>query len=482
MWKNRYATCPLYRVFRLLRDGKAMHSGLTVPPFPAIISGRKFSMKNSPGRLADRLKSWLALGKIWLTPGMGVKRWLFGLVTGTLFVGLGFSVFMLDLYRSRPESAVLSTLALSFIPRTIRIAVLLLAGGGLIAFSLWRLSFALLAPFAKSGRNVPEILASYHRRERGPQVVVLGGGHGLSVMLRGLKRRTTNLTAIVTVADDGGSSGRLRRSLGIPPPGDLRNCLAALAEDESLLTQLFQYRFAEGDGIHGHAFGNLFVTALAGVTGSFERGLIESGRVLSICGRVVPSTLSNVTLEGELAGAQAETIRRVSGEDQIQSVPGAVWRVWLDPEDVRAYPGAVQAILSADLIVVGPGSLFTSILPNLLIHEIREALVSSRALKIYVCNIATQPGETDGFSVRDHVEAIERHVGLRLFHAVLANTIPAPSPPAGINWVGEPMPDPPPAVIRRDLGDSDRPGRHDPQKLAAVLMDLLANRASMTRR
>jgi uncharacterized cofD-like protein len=438
-------------------------------------------MKKSPGRLADRLKSWLAVGKIWLTPGMGVKRWLIGLVTGTLLVGLGVSVFMLDLYRSRPESAVLSTLALSFIPRPIRIVVLLLAGGGLIAFSLWRLSFTLLAPFAKSGRNVPEILASYRRRERGPQVVAIGGGHGLSTMLRGLKHRTTNLTAVVTVADDGGSSGRIRRMLGIPPPGDLRNCLAALAEDEALLTQLFQYRFAEGDEFKGHAFGNLFVTALAGVTGSFEQSLIEAGRVLSICGKVVPSTLSNVTLEGELIGARTDTLRRVSGENQIQAVPGAVWRVWLEPEDVRAYPEAVQAILSADLIVVGPGSLFTSIMPNLLIREIREALAASRALKLYVCNVATQPGETDGFSVKDHLDAIERHTGGQPFHAVLVSAATASKAPAGVEWVRGPMPEGPVVVVEKDLADEQQAGHHDSLKLAAALMELFEQRTTRFR-
>lgn len=434
-------------------------------------------MKKSPEKLADRLKSWLALGKIWLTPGMGVKRWLIGLVTGTLLVGLGFSVFVLDLYRSRPDSAVLSTLVLSFIPRPIRIAVLLAAGGGLIAFSLWRLSFALLAPFTKGRRKVPEVLAEYHRLGRGPQVVAIGGGTGLSILLRGLKHRTTNLTAVVTVADDGGSSGRLRRSLGIPPPGDLRNCLAALAEDEALLTQLFQYRFAEGDGIHGHAFGNLFVTALAGVTGNFERGLLEAGQVLNICGRVFPSTLSNVTLEGELVGERKDAVRRVSGENQITSVPGAVWRVWLEPEDVRAYPGAVQALLGAELIVAGPGSLFTSILPNLLIREIRDALVASRALKIYVCNVATQPGETDGFSVADHLEAIQRHIGVQPFHAVLANKTPAGTLPEGMEWVAGDLPEGRVTMIREDLADGGNAGHHDPQKLTAALMDMLARRA-----
>jgi uncharacterized cofD-like protein len=436
-------------------------------------------MKKSPGRPADRLKSWLAVGKIWLTPGMGVKRWLFGLVIGTLLIGLGVSVFMLDLYRSQPGSAILSTLALSFIPRPIRIVALLLAGGGLIGFSLWRLSLGLLEPFTKSGRNIPEILADFRRRDRGPQVVAIGGGTGLSTMLRGLKQRTTNLTAVVTVADNGGSSGRIRRSLGIPPPGDLRNCLAALAEDEALLTQLFQYRFAEGDDFKGHAFGNLFVTALAGVTGSFERGLIESGRVLSICGRVVPSTLSDVTLEGELLGARTDALQRVSGESEIQSVPGAVWRVWLNPEDVHAYPDAVQALLSADLIVVGPGSLYTSVLPNLLIREIRDALAASRALKIYVCNVATQAGETDGFSVKDHLDAIERHTGIQPFHGVLVSKLPARPPPEGVRWVGRPLPEGGVAVIEKDLADPEGNGHHDPQKLAAALIELLDQRRTI---
>ena len=238
-------------------------------------------------------------------------------------------------------------------------------------------------------------------------MVAIGGGTGLSILLRGLKQRTTNLTAVVTVADDGGSSGRLRRSLGIPPPGDLRNCLAALAEDEALLTQLFQYRFAEGDGIHGHAFGNLFVTALAGVTGNFERGLLEAGRVLSICGRVFPSTLSNVTLEGELLGERARRAaagqRRKSNLDPFRARSGGCG--WSRRMCARTR-ARCRRCSGADLIVAGPGSLFTSVLPNLLIREIREALVASRALKIYVCNVATQPGETDGFSVEDHLEAI----------------------------------------------------------------------------
>jgi uncharacterized cofD-like protein len=277
----------------------------------------------------------------------------------------------------------------------------------------------------------------------------------------------------VTVADDGGSSGRLRRSLGIPPPGDLRNCLAALAEDESLLTQLFQYRFAEGEGIHGHAFGNLFVTALAGVTGNFDRALVEAGHVLSIRGRVFPSTLSNVTLEGELIGEEPNSLRRVSGESRIQDEPGAIWRVWLEPENVRAYPDAVQAILAAQMVVVGPGSLFTSILPNLLIREIREALQVTRAHKVYICNVATQPGETDGFSVADHVEALERHIGKLPFQTILVNTAQPAALPKGMEWVTGSLPQGKMRILAENLADNDQIGHHDPEKLAAALMGML---------
>jgi uncharacterized cofD-like protein len=396
-------------------------------------------------------------------------------------MGLGIAVFSLDLYRSHPESEFIATIALNFIPRPIRIIFLLFAGGGLIGFSLWELSYSLLAPFSHTSRPVSELVAEYRRRDRGPQLVAIGGGHGQSTLLRGLKERTTNITAIVTVADDGGSSGKLRRSLGIPPPGDLRNCLAALSDDESLLTQLFQYRFAEGEGINGHAFGNLFISALAGVTGSFEQGLIEASRVLAVRGKVVPSSLSDVTLEGELMAEHTNSLTRVSGESRIPETTGAIWRVWLEPDYVPAYPEAVQAILSAEMIVVGPGSLFTSILPNLLIPGIRDALRTSRALKVYVCNTATQPGETDGFSIRDHVQAIERHIGGNPFDVILAATYNGLELPEGITWVSEPLPEGGVRTIMRDIADPIKTGHHHSQKLTAALLDLLEKRAEFSR-
>jgi uncharacterized cofD-like protein len=280
------------------------------------------------------------------------------------------------------------------------------------------------------------------------------------------------------VADDGGSSGRLRRALGVLPPGDFRNCLAALADDEALITQLFQYRFGQGNNgapsdLSGHSFGNLFITALTEVTGSFERALLESSHVLTIRGRVLPSTLSNVTLVGEFVD-EAEQVSRVAGESQIPQAPGALRRVYLEPENIPAYPGVIRALLNADLIVLGPGSLYTSLLPNLLIHDVAEAVRASRALKVYVCNTATQPGETGGYSVADHVAALERHTGPDLFSLILANVAWRGALLPRLEWVR--LTGALPAslnVITDDLIDDTHPWRHDAHKLARALVRLL---------
>jgi uncharacterized cofD-like protein len=323
-----------------------------------------------------------------------------------------------------------------------------------------------------------DVLYRYRRRERGPKVVAIGGGHGLNTLLRGLKKFTSNISVIVTVADDGGSSGRLRRTLGVLPPGDFRNCIAALADDEALTTQLFQYRFPatpQRSGLDGHSFGNLFITAMAELTGSFERAILESGRVLAIQGRVLPSTLESVTLVGDLQ-ADATHVDRVAGESRITETPGAIQRVYLEPDDAPAYPEGVKAILEADLIVAGPGSLYTSVLPNLLVRQIAQAVAASRALSVFVCNVATQPGETDGYCVMDHVAALERHVGKGLFPVVLANDnfdyvdeLPAPVEQTRLTT----RDDPSYVVHTADLVDPDHPWRHDSDKLVRALMRLL---------
>jgi uncharacterized cofD-like protein len=308
-------------------------------------------------------------------------------------------------------------------------------------------------------------------------VVAIGGGTGLSTLLRGLKAHTPHITAIVTVADDGGSSGRLRRELGVLPPGDFRNCIAALADDEALITQLFQYRFGEGNGLDGHSFGNLFISALAAVTGSFERAILEAGRVLTIQGRILPSTLEDVTLVADLreppgSGAGSPGLTRVQGESAIPKARQPIERVFLRPEQAHAYPEAVRALLDADLVLAGPGSLFTSVLPNLLVQDIRRAVAVSPALKLYICNVATQPGETDGLDVGQHVSALQRHAGRGLFPYVLANNHLLHSSeqphlePVALRYPRGDGYD----VLEADLSDRAAPWRHDAQKLAEQIM------------
>lgn len=417
----------------------------------------------------------------WLIPGLGVKRWLGMVLLGTTLTGVGLAFLVLDVYRTAPETwwlPVLSTASLRFLPRLLRAVIFGGIGVGLIAGGIWGLNRVLMAPFMRPGRRVVDALASHRRRERGPRIVAIGGGHGLSTLLRGLKQHSHNITAIVTVADDGGSSGRLRRTMGILPPGDIRNCLAALSNDEAMLTQLFQYRFADGtSGLDGHSFGNLFITALAEITGSFEEAIAESGRVLSVSGRVLPATLHDVRLVADVRLPYLVNEVRVEGESQIPESEGRVRRIWLEPSNPQAFPEAIQSILAADMIVIGPGSLYTSILPNLLVPDIAAAIRASRALKIYVCNVATQPGETDGYSCGDHVRALEEHVGGALFEIVVSNSNCEGELPEEIQWVrteGDLFVDYP--LYQSDLIDPARPWRHDSEKLAQVLMDLLQER------
>ncbi len=303
-----------------------------------------------------------------------------------------------------------------------------------------------------------------------PRIVVLGGGHGLSTLLRGLKEHAADLTAIVTVADDGGSSGKLRRELGVLPPGDFRHCLTALADSESLMTRLFQYRFGEGSGLSGHSFGNLFITAMAEISGSFEQALVESSKVLAVQGRVLPSTLQDVTLVAHLRRKEDGRLSRVVGESRIPEAEGIIERVFLEPGKAPAYPDAVHAILGADLILAGPGSLYTSVLPNLLVPDIAEAVRASQAVKMYICNVATQKGETDHYTVADHVVALDAHLGAGAFPIVLANDNMAAEHdlPEGVQMV---VPDGGTSrMVTANLVDAVCPWRHDPARLSQVLL------------
>ncbi len=362
----------------------------------------------------------------WFYPGMHIKRWLALITIGVAMMTFGLSYVVREAYLEGlrlPDFMYYITL--QFIPRYIRGAMYMSSALGLILFGIWKLNQSLISVLAPNRDNTESLVNTiYNQRflRRGPKIVAIGGGTGLSTLLRGLKEYTGNLTAIVTVADDGGSSGVLRRELGVLPPGDVRNCIAALADAEPLVTKLFQYRFEDGTGLAGHSFGNLFIVAMSGVVGNFEEAIRQTSRVLAVRGQIVPSTLENVSLH-----ARTTDGREIAGESNITADLGRgtsdarIQEVYLQPDNPPAHPEAVRAILDADLIILGPGSLYTSVLPNLLVQGVRRSLVASSAAKVYVCNVATQHGETDGFSVRDHIAAIEDHMGKGFIQYVLAN-------------------------------------------------------------
>lgn len=436
-------------------------------------------------RLRDKIGStWK-----WLYPGLGVKRWLILLGVGLFLLSLGVSFFYVQIYRAVELPGSVSLVAylvtLQFLPRWLRGLLLASAGLGCVAAAVLQLSKSLVSAFYRSDReSIIDVIYRRRARRRGPNVVAIGGGTGLSTLLRGLKKWTDNLTAILTVADDGGSSGRLRRELGLLPPGDFRNCIAALAEAEPLMTLLFQYRFGEGVGLDGHSFGNLFIAAMAGVTGDFGQAVLQSSKVLAVRGRVLPSTMRSVTLCAELAEAPESSERpsQVLGESSIPQAGAPIERVFLQPDDVRGYGESVRALLDADVIVVGPGSLYTSILPNLLVQDIAAALCASEALKIYACNLATQVGETDGYDVRDHVRAIYAHVGQSFFDYVLANDNMEVKTPE--NWKAQmvsPTSDGTYRLWEADLVDAQKPWRHDPDKLARSIIDIHSDDQSQKR-
>lgn len=412
----------------------------------------------------------------WLIPGIGIKRWILLVLMGTSLLGIGFAVLVLDVYRTAPETwwlPILSFLSLRFLDRTIRAVIFGGLGIALVVWGMAGLNRALLRPFVKPGQPVVDAISSYRKREKGPHIVAIGGGNGLSTLLRGLKHLTSNLTAIVTVADDGGSSGEIRKSTGLLPPGDIRNCLAALSDDEALLSQIFQYRFGAAMGLNGHTLGNLFITGLTEITGSFEEAVAESGRVLAVRGQVLPSTLQDVRLVADITLPRKKSEIQIKGESQIPKTKGKIQRVWLEPGNPAAYPPSVQAILSADLIIIGPGSLYTSILPDLLVPDIAKAIKASRALKFYVCNVATQSGETDGYTCGDHIRSIEKHLGHNLINLMICNNRFDGELTGNIDWVKlEEDLDQRFPIYQADLLDVENPWRHESTKLANTINDL----------
>ena len=376
--------------------------------------------QESRSRTSHRVNQWFK----WLAPGLAVKRWLLLSAGGVVLTALGLAIWikLTPIYKAiQLIEDILSAIA-TVVPSKISGPLVLACGVLLIFWGQTRTLGSITDVLRAEGdEELIDVLLAHRRLHRGPKIVAIGGGTGLSTLLRGLKVYSANITAIVTVADDGGSSGRLRREIGVLPPGDIRNCLAALASEEKLLTELFQYRFRAGDGLTGHSFGNLFLTALSEITGDLEQAIAASSKVLAVRGQVLPATLSDVRLWAELTDG-----RRIEGESNITAAGGNIVKIGCTPPNPPALPKALQAIQEADYIIIGPGSLYTSVIPNLLVPEIAQALAErSRGEEtppvpcIYICNIMTQPGETQGYTVSDHIRAIDAACGQKLFSAVL---------------------------------------------------------------
>lgn len=383
----------------------------------------QFTFKHTPILVRGRRSQWSK----WLAPGLLVKRWLFISAAGLLLTSLGLAIstkLTPIFYLFQFVETALQLIA-SIMPSYISGPLVIVLGLLLIWWGQTRTLESITEVLMPEGNDeLVDRLLTHRRLNRGPKIVAIGGGTGLSTLLRGLKEYSANITAIVTVADDGGSSGRLRREVGILPPGDIRNCLAALADEEKLITELFQYRFRVGDGLSGHSFGNLFLTAMNEITGDLEQAIAASSQVLAIRGQVLPATLSDMRLWAELSDG-----RRIEGESNITHAGGNILKIGCTPAAPPALPQALKAIEDADLIILGPGSLYTSVIPNLLVPELVAKIARKQVPRIYVCNIMSQWGETDGYSVADHIKALDRACGQRIFDAVLVQKKP-PSPAA----------------------------------------------------
>jgi len=399
----------------------------------------------------------------WLYPGIGVKRWIGLAAFGVILVIIGSN----SLQRGE------------FWPLRILDAVVLLSGIIILILGIKRMLQSLMGAFipTSKGKEIVDILYMKSQLNRGPKIVTVGGGTGLSVLLSGLKEYTSNNTAIVTVADDGGSSGRLRQQFDMLPPGDIRNCLVALADAPALMRNLFQFRFDKSSELSGHSFGNLFITAMTRLTGDFEKAIKETSKVLALRGQVIPSTLNNVALVAEYKNGTV-----VEGEEKIPKAHLPINKVSLKPTEPLATPEAIKAIREAQIIVLGPGSLYTSIIPNLLIKEITDSIVNSSAIKVYVCNVMTQPGETDGFKASDHVRTLVAHSHPRVLDYCIVNTGEIPDAVIkryekensyGVVNDAKKIEDMGYRVIADDIVTSEDVVRHDPLKLARIIFGFI---------
>ncbi len=424
----------------------------------------------------------------WLQPGIGIKRWLVIAFVGEILIAAAAALFLRPLLaQTRPDGQqfdMVGLLTLQFLDPGPRALVFFSVGALLFGYGAWRVLRALVEPYRLRDEPLADLLYQRRLRARGPRIVAIGGGTGLSVLLRGLKQVTSNITAVVTVADDGGSSGKLRSELGVPPMGDIRMCIAALADAEPAMSSLLQYRFPERDGsdsrFAGHAFGNLLIAALTDVTGDFEEAVRQSNRVLAVRGSVVPVAGEPITLHAELDDGTT-----LEGESQIEHARG-ITNVWISPDNVKANAEALNAIAGADVVVIGPGSLYTSLLPPLLVPGMREALAETSAMRVFVCNVATQLGETEGYGVSAHLTALARHGLSHLVDAVMVNSntharqLPSdPAAPVTVDLGG--LDDLLPLIVERDVVDADNAHRHDSRKLTAAIIDVYDERGQVRR-
>ncbi|MCX5711666.1 MAG: YvcK family protein [Candidatus Omnitrophica bacterium] len=399
----------------------------------------------------------------WLYPGMGVKRWI-------IYAGFGVILIVVGSSFLRTEEYIVTQLL---------DVIAVISGIIILILGIKRLMRSLIAAFVPVPKDAQLMDLLYQRKQlsRGPRVVTIGGGTGLSVLLSGLKEHTSNITAVVTVADDGGSSGRLRQQFDMLPPGDIRNCLVALADASSLMRDLFQFRFKDNSELNGHSFGNLFITVMTQLTGDFDQAIKETSKVLALRGQVIPSTLSNVRLVAQHKNGQI-----TEGEYNIPRVRLPIEKVSLKPSDPRATPEALKAIEEAQIIILGPGSLYTSILPNLLIKDIANAVIASSAVKVYVCNVMTQPGETDGYSASEHIKALIAHTNQHILDYCIMHSGHISSEAlkryekenahlvVGDKKVVEKMGY---HVVENNAVTAGDTIRHDPEKLAKIILGIL---------
>lgn len=417
-------------------------------------------------------------GTLWLIPGLKVKRWFALIVLGSVMAAIGATL----LFKLEPLYFLIKYVKKMYYVIQPEIAgIVFIVIGVIIFLKAWlETNFSMLNINGQRNRNaIGEALYRKMKLNRGPKIVAIGGGTGLSTLLRGVKKLTNNITAIVTVGDDGGSSGRLREEMGILPPGDIRNCIAALADDDDIVTKLFQYRFKSGEGLEGHSFGNLFITAMSSICGDMASAIKESSKVLLIRGRVLPVTVDDMRLVAKMEDGSI-----VSGESNIPEAKKRIIDLSSEPLHCTPAEDVIEAINDADIIILGPGSLYTSIIPNILVDGVAEAVANSKAAKIYVCNVMTQPGETDNYSVSDHIKALFRHAvksgaNKQLFDAVLVNdflpidlakryeekdSLPVEEDTGAVKELGV-------EIVRAKLINDNKDGlvRHNPQKVAKAI-------------